>query len=229
MRGVQTLPLPPNTCLKLSASCSALSTRPQLPFCGWHHCPPLIILSKTPPSPPPLQLCRDRNYPFVRLDGTTTIKKRNKLVGVELAGLLSWHAVVACARWCASASQSSSKLAGWAPHLLLQGGNSWNPSSCHSWCLQGPTTLLNPPPPWLRPSCPPRVNNFNCPANFLPAVLQGAPLPPWLPLFRSRILMTLPRHSLPSCCPPRRVAAASTSLAATVWCSLVRAWRVRQE
>jgi hypothetical protein len=26
------------------------------------------------------QLCRDRAYPFVRLDGTTTIKKRNKLV-----------------------------------------------------------------------------------------------------------------------------------------------------
>lgn len=27
------------------------------------------------------QLCRDRGYPFVRLDGSTTIKKRNKLVG----------------------------------------------------------------------------------------------------------------------------------------------------
>ena len=34
-----------------------------------------------------LQLCRDRGYPFVRLDGSTTLKKRNKLVGCgELAG-----------------------------------------------------------------------------------------------------------------------------------------------
>jgi hypothetical protein len=30
-----------------------------------------------------MQLCRDRGYPFVRLDGTTTIKKRNKLVRRE--------------------------------------------------------------------------------------------------------------------------------------------------
>lgn len=43
------------------------------------------------PRPSPLQLCRDRGYPFVRLDGSTTIKKRNKLVGLlscRLAALL---------------------------------------------------------------------------------------------------------------------------------------------
>ena len=37
-------------------------------------------LRPAPLHPALLQLCRDRAYPFVRLDGTTTIKKRNKLV-----------------------------------------------------------------------------------------------------------------------------------------------------
>jgi hypothetical protein len=38
----------------------------------------------SPLRPALLQLCRDRAYPFVRLDGTTTIKKRNKLVSAVL-------------------------------------------------------------------------------------------------------------------------------------------------
>lgn len=46
-----------------------------------HPCRPLAVL----------QLCRDRGYPYVRLDGTTTIKKRNKLVrGGWVGGWWRW-------------------------------------------------------------------------------------------------------------------------------------------
>ena len=38
------------------------------------------LLGLVLPCPALVQLCRDRAYPFVRLDGTTSIKKRNKLV-----------------------------------------------------------------------------------------------------------------------------------------------------
>ena len=42
-----------------------------------------MTVGARPPRPTlALQLCRDRGYPFVRLDGSTTIKKRNKLVCV---------------------------------------------------------------------------------------------------------------------------------------------------
>lgn len=53
--------------------------------CAAHGMDGPAAFTVVPPSPaavPPLpQLCRDRGYPFVRLDGSTTIKKRNKLVG----------------------------------------------------------------------------------------------------------------------------------------------------
>ena len=44
--------------------------------------PPVLL----PSVPSAMQLCRDCTYPFVRLDGTTTIKKRNKLVGAGGSG-----------------------------------------------------------------------------------------------------------------------------------------------
>lgn len=111
-----------------------------------------------------LQLCRDRGYPFVRLDGSTTIKKRNKLVGaaqleLKLVVVGSTHAGARGEHDVSVSHRCFVLISPWLPARGFQLNTSWPGCSCRK--LHSSVSSVWPP---SQTPCP-QVKDFNDPSQ----------------------------------------------------------------